>query len=65
MMLGLHKYPMQTTFIIYNDSGEKDGSGDLRNQLLYNMAVDYKNYYKVVEIHLDWSYKQWLKGQLD
>ena len=43
---------------MYNpDSGEPYSALDLRMQLLYNMAVDYEQYYPQVKMHLEIPYK--------
>ena len=50
---------------MYNpDSGEPYTPLDLRMQLLYNMAVDYENYYPQVKMHLEIPYKLWIMKQL-
>ena len=50
---------------MYNpDSGEPYSPLDLRIQLLYNMAVDYENYYPQVKMHLEIPYKLWIMKQL-
>ena len=50
---------------MYNpDSGEPYSPLDLRMQLLYNMAVDYENYYPQVKMHLVIPYKLWIMKQL-
>ena len=50
---------------MYNpDSGKPYSALDLRMQLLYNMAVDYKQYYPQVKMHLEIPYKLWIMKQL-
>ena len=50
---------------MYNpDSGEPYSALDLRMQLLYNMAVDYEQYYQQVKMHLEIPYKLWIMRQL-
>ena len=50
---------------MYNpDSGEPYSALDLRIQLLYNMAVDYEQYYPQVKMHLEIPYKLWIMKQL-
>ena len=50
---------------MYNpDSGEPYSALDLRMQLLYNMAVDYEQYYPQVKMHLEIPYKLWIMKQL-
>ena len=52
-------------FIYSNDSGNLYCPLDLRKQLLYNMAVDYKLYTAKVYMHLEKPYKKWCLEQLD
>ena len=52
-------------FVFDNETGEKYGPGDLRNNLLHEMAVEYEKYFPHVMIHLDCSYKEWMIHQLD
>ena len=50
---------------MYNpDSGESYSPLDLRMQLLYNMSVDYEQYYPQVKMHLEIPYKHWIMKQL-
>ena len=50
---------------MYNpDSGEPYSPLDLRMQLLYNMSVDYEQYYEQVKVHLEIPYKEWIIRQL-
>ena len=52
-------------FIYSNDTGNLYSPLDLRYQLLYNMAVDYKLYTAKVYMHLEKPYKRWCLEQLD
>ena len=52
-------------FTYSNDTGELYSPLDLRHQLIYNMAVDYKSYSAKVYMHLEKPYKLWCKEQLD
>ena len=51
-------------FMYHPDSGEPYSALDLRMQLLYNMAVDYEQYYKQVKMHLEIPYKLCIMKQL-
>ena len=52
-------------FMYSNDTGDLYSPYDLRKQLLYNMAVDYKQYTSKVYMHLEKPYKAWCLEQLD
>ena len=50
---------------MYNpDSGEQYSPFDLRIQLLYNMSVDYEQYYEQVKVYLEIPYKEWIMKQI-
>ena len=52
-------------FIYSNNTREHNGPLDLRYQLLYNMAVSYKDFSAEVYMHLEKPYKTWCIEQLD
>ena len=51
-------------FIYSNDTGDQYSPSDLRRQLLYNMAVNYKEYTAKVYMHLEKPFKVWCEDQL-
>ena len=52
-------------FVYSNDSGNLYSSLDLRYQLMYNMAVDCKQYSAKVYMHLEKPCKRWCLEQLE
>ena len=51
-------------FMYSNDTGEQYSPADLRRQILYNMAVNYKEYTAKVYMHLEKAFKIWCQDQL-
>ena len=53
-----------SNFMYNPETGDQYSPLDLRIQLLYNMSVDYEQYYPQVKVHLEIPYKEWIIRQI-